>query len=144
MSVEANKTIARKFLEHFTTGSLDFDALYHRDYVHHNDAFYPDLEPGLDGFKRGLTAHGGGLSDVRIRIDHLVGEGDKVVARFTVTARHTGNFHGFEATGRNITFTATDIYRFKDGKIAEGWAVIDFLAIMQALGARPVMGSPRS
>jgi len=136
-SVEANKTAARRFLEQFETRSYDYDALYHSDYIHHNEAFYPGMEPGLAAFRAALKEHGGGFSDLRLRISHLVGEKDLVVARMEVSAIHSGTFHGIPATGRRIDFTATDIYRFVDGKIAEGWAVIDWLAIEQQTRADP-------
>lgn len=134
-TVEANKAAARAFLEQFETRTYDYEALYHPDYVHHNDPFYPALKPGLAGFREALRAHGGGLSDLELEITHLVGENDLVVARMAVTATHSGEFHGIPATGRRIHFTATDIYRFVDGKIAEGWAVLDWLGILQQTGA---------
>lgn len=136
-AVEANKAAARRFLEQFETRTYDYEALYHPDYVHHNEAFYPGLKPGLAAFREALREHGGGFGDLELKISHLVGEGDLVVARMVVTATHSGAFHGIPATGRRITFTATDIYRFEDGRIAEGWAVIDWLAILQQTGAAP-------
>jgi predicted ester cyclase len=75
-----------------------------------------------------------------VRIDHLVGEGDKVVARFTLTGTHSGNFQGVPPTGRRVTFPATDIYRFENGRIAEGWALMDFLSFLQQVDAAPGMG----
>jgi steroid delta-isomerase-like uncharacterized protein len=135
--VEANKAIAIKFLTEFHTGKVLLEQLYSPDYVHHNDAFYPGLEPGLENFKRALLASAGGISELEVRIDHLVGEADKVVARFTLTGTHSGTFQGVPATGRRVTFPATDIYRFEDGRIAEGWALMDFLSFLQQVGAAP-------
>lgn len=129
--IEANKAVALQFLTKAHTGEVALEDIYAPDYVHHNEAFYPDLEPGLDNFKRALASGAGGISDLRVRVDHLVGEGDKVVARFTLTGRHTGAFQGIPATGRTVTFAATDIYRFEHGRIAEGWAMMDFLAFLR-------------
>ncbi|MEA3001808.1 MAG: hypothetical protein QOH81_596 [Sphingomonadales bacterium] len=138
--VEANKAVALKFLTEFHTGAVPLEDLYSPDYVHHNEAFYPGLAPGLDNFKRALFAKAGGISDLSVRIDHLVGEGDKVVARFTLTGTHSGNFQGVPPTGRRVTFPATDIYRFENGRIAEGWALMDFLSFLQQVDAAPGMG----
>jgi steroid delta-isomerase-like uncharacterized protein len=135
--VEANKAVALRFLTQFHTGAVPLEDLYSPDYVHHNEAFYPGLAPGLDNFKRALFAKAGGISDLSVRIDHLVGEGDKVVARFTLTGTHSGNFQGVPPTGRRVTFPATDIYRFENGRIAEGWALMDFLSFLQQVDAAP-------
>jgi steroid delta-isomerase-like uncharacterized protein len=132
-AIEVNKAVALKFLN----GGVPLEDIYAPGYVHHNEAFYPGLEPGLDNFKRALHAHAGGISDLSVSIDHLIAEGDKVVARFTLTATHSGTFQGIPATGRRVTFAATDIYRFEDGRIVEGWALMDFLSFLQQVGAAP-------
>ncbi|MDB5669621.1 MAG: putative cyclase [Alphaproteobacteria bacterium] len=131
--VEANKAVALKFLN----GAVALEDIYSPDYVHHNEAFYPGLEPGLENFKRALHAGAGGISDHSVQLDHLIGEGDKVVARFTLIATHSGTFQGIPATGRRVSFAATDIYRFEDQRIVEGWAMMDFLSFLQQVGAAP-------
>jgi len=135
--VEANKAVALKFLTEFHTGAVTLEELYSPDYIHHNEAFYPGLAPGLDHFKRALHARAGGISDLSVRIDHLIGEGDKVVARFTLTGTHSGDFQGVPATGRTVSFPAVDIYRFENRRIVEGWALMDFLRFLQQAGAAP-------
>ncbi|MFN3725926.1 MAG: ester cyclase [Allosphingosinicella sp.] len=134
--VEAHKAVALKFLTQAHKGEVALEDLYTPGYVHHNEAFYPGLEPGFDNFKRALASGAGGISDLQVRVDHLIGEGDKVVARFTLTGRHSGTFQGIPATGRVVTFSATDIYRFENGRIAEGWAMMDFLAFLRQVSDR--------
>ncbi len=135
--IERNKAVALRFLTEFHHGKATLEELYTPDYVHHNDAFYPGLTPGLSGFKEALHARAGGISDLTVTIDHLIAEGDKVVARFTLTGRHSGSFQGVAATGKQVRIAATDIYRFEHGRIAEGWALMDFLAFLQQVGAAP-------
>lgn len=135
--VEVNKAVARRFLTEFHTGTVALEELYSPDYVHHNEAFYPGLAPGLDNFKRALHARAGGIGNLSVRIDHLIAEGDKVVARFTLTGTHSGDFQGIAATGNTVSFPAVDIYRFENGRIAEGWALMDFLGFLQQAGAAP-------
>ena len=134
--VKRNKAIALRFLTEFHTGGVTLEELYSSDYVHHNEAFYPGLEPGLDNFKRALHARAGGISNLSESIDQLIGEDDKVVARFTLTGTHSGDFQGVPATGRTVSFPAVDIYRFEDGRIAEGWALMDFLGFIQQVDAQ--------
>lgn len=133
----ANKAVALDFLTRFHTGEVALETLYTPGYVHHNEAFYPGLKPGLDNFKAALHARAGGISDLAVTIDHLIAESDKVVARFTLSGTHSGNFQGVPPTGKRVTFAATDIYRFENGRIAEGWALMDFLSFLQQVGAAP-------
>jgi len=133
--IARNKGVALRFLTELHHGLATFEELYTPDYVHHNDAFYPGLQPGLANFKQALQARAGGISDLSVEIEHLIGEGDKVVARFYLSGVHSGTFQGLPATGKRVRFAATDIYRFEDGKIAEGWALMDFLALVQQVGA---------
>lgn len=135
--VEANKAVALKFLTEFHTGAVALEELYAPSYTHHNPAFYPGLEPGLEHFKRALHVRAGGITGLSVRIDHLIGEGDKVVARFMITGTHSGDFQGVPATGRTVSFPAVDIYRFEKGRIVEGWALMDFLGFLQQAGTMP-------
>ena len=75
--------------------------------------------------------------DQQWTIHDLVAEGDRVAARFTMRATHTGEFQGIPATGRSISVWAFTIYRIADGKIAEEWAEFDAMGMMQQLGVIP-------
>jgi len=44
-----------------------------------------------------------------------------VAVRFTAHGIHKGDFMGLPATGKPITMTGIEIFRIKDGKIAELW-----------------------
>jgi steroid delta-isomerase-like uncharacterized protein len=76
--------------------------------------------------------------DLQIAIEDLIAEGDKVVARDTVTGTHQGEYMGIAPTGKSITYNEIFICRFKDGRIAETWGVVDVLSQLRQLGALPV------
>ena len=75
--------------------------------------------------------------DLHITVDDLIAEGDKVVARDTVTGTHQGEYMGLSPTGKSITYNEIVICRFADGRIAETWGVVDVLSQLRQLGARP-------
>jgi steroid delta-isomerase-like uncharacterized protein len=75
--------------------------------------------------------------DLRITIEDLIAEGDKVVARDTVTGTHRGEYMGIAPTGNTVTYKEIFICRFEDGRIAETWGVVDVLSQMRQLGALP-------
>jgi uncharacterized protein YhfF/predicted ester cyclase len=75
----------------------------------------------------------GAFPDLRIDIQDLIAEGDKVVARMTFHGTHRGPFRGIAATGRQVRFTAIRVYRIADGKIVETWANQDALGLLGQL-----------
>jgi steroid delta-isomerase-like uncharacterized protein len=72
--------------------------------------------------------------DLHVTIDDLIEEGDKVVARQTVTGTHQGDYMGLPPTGKPVTYTEIFIVRFVNGRIAETWGVVDVLSQMKQLG----------
>jgi len=92
------------------------------------------MPPSLEGAKRVHEITLIGLPDWSTAIDDLIAEGDKVVARITMTGTHTGDFWAMPATGNAVNFTGIHIVRIKDGKIAEHWGEEDGIALMQQLG----------
>ena len=75
--------------------------------------------------------------DLHITIEDLIAEGDKVVARNTVTGTHQGEYMGLQGTGKSIAYNEIMIVRFAGGRIAETWGVVDVLSQLRQLGALP-------
>jgi hypothetical protein len=73
--------------------------------------------------------------DMKVVIDHTIEEGDKVVARWTATMTHKGEFLGFAASDKQVTITGTTIERISNGKIVEGWDNWDQLGLLVQIGA---------
>jgi steroid delta-isomerase-like uncharacterized protein len=73
--------------------------------------------------------------DLRITVEDVIAEGDKVVARKSVTGTHRGHYMGIPPTGRSVTYNEIFIARFVNGRIAETWGVVDVLSQMRQLGA---------
>jgi steroid delta-isomerase-like uncharacterized protein len=76
-----------------------------------------------------------GMPDVRFEVEDLIEEGDRVVFRVNVTGTHQGEMLGVPATGRHVAYTAIDILRFENGKIAEHWGFGDSASLLRQLGA---------
>ena len=72
--------------------------------------------------------------DIHITIEDLIEEGDKVVAKDTVTGTHLGEFNGLPPTGRSVSYPEIFIMRFVNGRIAEIWGVADVFSQMKQLG----------
>ena len=77
------------------------------------------------------------FSDMRIVIDDMVAEGNKVVARLTFYATHKGTIMKIAPTGKVIAMKEVGIFRIEGGKIQEIWEFPDELGYLTQLGAIP-------
>lgn len=69
--------------------------------------------------------------------DLIICSGDLVVARVTMKGtRVTGEMEGNPPNGRRYETSATDTYRFKDGKVIERWGNNDSIAMIRQLGLK--------
>jgi steroid delta-isomerase-like uncharacterized protein len=75
--------------------------------------------------------------DLHLSVDDVIAEGDKVVARNTVTGTHQGEFMGVAPTGKSVTYNEIFIFRFADGRVVETWGVVDVYAQMKQIGVIP-------
>ncbi|MEU1269428.1 ester cyclase [Streptomyces sp. NPDC005799] len=76
--------------------------------------------------------------DIHVALEETIAQGDKVVARNTVTGTHLGDYQGLAPTGRSVTYSEIFIFRFDGGRIAEIRGVVDVLAQLRQLGAAEV------
>jgi steroid delta-isomerase-like uncharacterized protein len=118
-------------------GVPDVAAYVASDYRDHNPPPFPGLAEGLRGaaqaFRLALDAFG----EFHHEIEASIVEGDKVASRVTGFGKHTGTFVGIPATGKQVSMSGISIHRIKDGKLAEHWAQIDALSLLQQMGAIP-------
>jgi steroid delta-isomerase-like uncharacterized protein len=137
MSTEENKAIVRRMTEEFyNQGNIESaDQFFAASYVHHDPAS-PQVRD-LEGLKEALRAFLAGCPDLHITTDELVGEGDKVLKRWTYHCTHTGDLSGMPPTGNRITMSGLELFRLADGKIAESWLAYDNLSLLQQLGVIP-------
>jgi predicted ester cyclase len=60
-----------------------------------------------------------------------------VVERLTASGTHQGDLMGVAGTGRTITLRGINIFRIRNGKIAERWGQLDQLGLLHQLGLTP-------
>lgn len=133
MSIEENKKIVRRYQEIYN--SNDLEALSE---VVSQDLLTPKIMSGIPtGIEGAKAAHRimlAGFPDYQTIIDDLIAEGDKVVARITMSGTNTGSFMGMPPTGKQVSFTGIYIARIANGKIVEHWGEEDGVSLLQQLG----------
>jgi len=134
MSTDANKLLMRRqFEEIWNRHDLDLiDELYAAEYVGHYYP-YPDIR-GPQMVRQIAIMLRTGFPDSRYTIEDLIGEVDKVVARYTFRGTHSGDYQRFPPTGKTVEMTGTVISQIADGKFVEEWVNVDLLGQRQQLG----------
>jgi predicted ester cyclase len=77
--------------------------------------------------------------DLLVTIDDLIGEGDRIASRFTLTGTHRGPFLGLPPTDREVTVTGLTVDRIHDHQLVERWGSLDAIGLMRQLGAIAVL-----
>ena len=134
---EQNKAIVRRALEEgYNRGNLDaVDELVSEDFLAHTTS--QDIR-GAEQMKHYIRELRGAFPDLHMVIEDQVGEGDKVVTRWTASGTHTGPFQGIPPTGKHGSMSGIDIDYVVDGKAVECWTISDDLSLLQQLGVIPV------
>jgi predicted ester cyclase len=71
--------------------------------------------------------------DITVEPSVTVADDSFVVNRSIVKGSHQGSWFGLAATGKRVTWTATEIYRIADSRIAEQWLNEDWASVLQQL-----------
>jgi predicted ester cyclase len=136
MSTEANKAIVHKYQQAYNTNNLDaLDEVVAADIKTPN--MLPGFPPGLEGVKQLHRLALDAWPNLQTTIEDLIAEGDRVVARVTVSAKPAKDAFGISANGKSFRISGQFIVRIQDSKIVEHFGVEDAIGIMQQMGAMP-------
>ena len=137
MSVQANETLARRYLADFwhrgdTTAVAEIVVA---DAVGHVAGKRITVGPQT------LLARRAALLSIytapTFTLEDEIAAGDQVVIRWTFRGQHTGAGAGVPPTGKEIVASGINIFRIADGKIAELWVESDDLGELRQLGVLP-------
>jgi steroid delta-isomerase-like uncharacterized protein len=128
-----NKERQRLFVEVLQNqGEIDrVDEFVRPDFV--NVTGRPGSPPGPDAVSSGLAAFRTAFADHDAEVVQMVAEGDLVATYKTFTGTHTGEFLGIPPTGKRATIRVMDMVRYRDGRIAEHWSVVDLAGLRAQL-----------
>ena len=132
--VATNREAFRRFYRDAESeGHLDIiDEVFDPEVILHSP--FPGLPPGPAGLKQGVALLRKAFPDFTVAEDDVISEGDKVVARCTISGTHQGDFMGVPPSGRSFRSREIMIARFREGRIVELWSVVDELSQRRQLG----------
>ena len=104
-----------------------------------------------DGQAHGLASDGGPLRgpqafetfhhaflsafpDLKVEVEDVIAEGDKVAIRWRASGTLRGDGLGVKPTGRSMAITGISMVRVRDGLIVDGWNNFDVLGMHRQVG----------
>ena len=129
MSEETKSIVTRIVDQIYNQGSLEaWDDLIHEEYSGHGtsitDSWHIDGRIAIESLREAFP-------DLRVTVDEMISEGDKVALRATLTGTHLGEFRGIRPIGARATWKVIGVMQVADGKAVESWTHTDSLGILQ-------------
>ena len=131
---DANKAALRRFLdEGFNKGNQGaIDEMIADSFVDHSPP--PGVPGNKAGVKQIVQMFRAAFPDLRVTVEDVIADGDKVAVRMVTRGTHKGDLMGVAPTGKTVTVNEQHWVRFANGKAVEHWGVEDNLGMMQQLG----------
>ncbi len=121
---ETNKALIRQLFEQaIHRGNLAIvDEIFSTDFLDHSTPEQPaGPQGGPQGVKDYFISIRTGFPDMRVAIDDIIAEGDRLVVRTTWRGTHLGTYEGVPPTGMQVARSLIQIFRMLDGRILEEW-----------------------
>jgi steroid delta-isomerase-like uncharacterized protein len=136
MSAETSKALLRRYIhEVWENQNLEaVDEFLAPGYKRHRARTSPPLT--REGQKQLLAQFRTAFPDIRVAIEEMIAEDDRIAFRSTLRGTHQGEFLGIPPTGRQITVGLVDVVHIQDGQFIEQWGGPDLLDLLQQLGAK--------
>ncbi len=132
MSNLTNKEVVRQFFEIYN--SQDYKAAYDCMALNYYDHGLPQVRSVEDAIKILKLTHKS-FPDIKVAINDLIEEHDKVVFRGHFSATHLGEFIGIAPTGMRVEFEALEIFKIENQKITESWGYWPMQTIINQITA---------
>jgi predicted ester cyclase len=144
MSVEGNKEVVRRYFEGDHDGRDNteiWDDLCTEDLTLIASVF-PEPMRGLQVIKQVTRMMHDAMRGFAIEIEDMVGEGDMVAVRWTMSGSQTGPFPTpdgsvLPASGRSFRVSGMSMCRLEGGRLAEERTEADWMGMMRQLGVMP-------
>ncbi len=139
MSTEQNTAVARRIFtevndaQHYEV----LDELCHPDVVVHDP--FSGEQRGIEAFRGLFAFFRQAFGEQRTDLQVTLVEGDYVAILHTHHARSTGPFLGAPPSGAWVVVPGVELFRLREGKIAEFWRFDADVSLLGQLGLLPAL-----
>ncbi len=135
---ERNKRVAVEYFDAFVKGDEAWWAANVSPSFKRHDPGLPYEVIGPAGLQHHHNVLLRGVPDLSLPIHTVMEDNDKVLVCLRFRGIHKGEMFGLKPTGNTIDVEVFDLFRLKDGKLIEHWAMVDSLSLMKQLGATSI------
>jgi steroid delta-isomerase-like uncharacterized protein len=131
-SAVADPELAARFFEATFNADTPATDLLKSGFVFHLVG-EPDMDAGA--FVAFIAGFRAAFPDLHIAVQTAFGQGDRIATYWTLRGTQEGPYQDIPATHKAVLGVPGDaIFRVADGQIAEVWAIVDTVGILQRLG----------
>jgi steroid delta-isomerase-like uncharacterized protein len=138
MSNEEVRVLARQVIEAFNLDDIEsLKEWFTHDFVWHFSSTTSMNKEQFLAFTHSIKEP---FPDFAFTIEDIMAENDKVFMRLIATGTHQGVFQGIAPKNKRFRISGFGQYNLTNGKISEGWELLDELGELQQLGLVPTPG----
>ena len=128
------KRVARKIVEEgVNRGDVDvYEEAYASGCVWHGPG-QREIR-GVKGLKEMVSGYLTAFPDLRMTIEHLVAEDDRLAIHWRCVGTHDGPLGETPATGKKVDIRGHAVLRFERGKVVEEFEIFDELEMLKQIG----------
>ncbi len=136
---EKNKQIVRQLTEEIWNRA-EFAKIpdYYADGYEADYRPYAPVRRGHEAIQGMVERAHAAFSNYHEELKDVLADGDKVVARFTVSGEQTGKWGAIRPTGKSVAFDEIVVLTFKDEKVIHQTGIADNVAALHQLGLIPM------
>lgn len=112
------------------------DEIVAEDEVHHWGI--AGTTEGFEAFAERWALFNTAFPNLEFTVDLILADGDLAASLWTANGTQAGEWQGIAPTGRDVTWTGINVFRFACGQIVESWGEADHLGLRAQLGAADV------
>lgn len=102
------------------------------------------LRQGLEAAREMVRGAHETFDDFHEEMHDVIGEGNRVVAHFTISGRQVGDWGVLPATGKTLRYEEMAIFHFKEGKIVYQRGIVDNIRALYQYGSDTPEENPPS
>lgn len=90
---------------------------------------------GVRGVKKRVLDFQKAVPDLKVKLDNLLAEGNKVVATWEVTGTFKHDYNEIKGTGKKFNVRGVDLFKINKGKIQENALYFDLFDLLHQMDA---------
>jgi steroid delta-isomerase-like uncharacterized protein len=143
MPVDTKAIVRRLYEEVWNKRKLEgVSDLFSPSHAMH-DSNFSGSSVGPEAYKVQAATFLAAFPDLHFTVEDTVAEKDKLVASWTFSGTHKGEFMGIRPTNKKVSVEGITIHYLANGKIIDSNISWDALGLMRQLGVFPVLAQPK-